>query len=696
MNLSNNGLLKRILMALAATVVIVYFYPHPQANRFNYEEGRPWNYAQLIAPFDIPVHPDSATLIAARDTLDAHFVPIYELNQLIIDTIVSRLPSAPGTSFQKRLGAELRKIYASGVVDMRTREEIEGGRLPKVRILDKNILSEMSTSGFSSLRDVYLYLDSTITDNDLHQYFLRANLQNILQPNYTRNDEESRRHYEYDYLTLTADRGIILQGQTIIDKGALITSQDFTNLRTYESMLAERHTSEKQSNLLMLLGQFLFVGLMMASLMSYFYFFCQQIYGNFRALAYVLILVVVFFLAAVGLNHFVAGGIYLAPLTIVPILVLVFFDGRTALMVTTVLTIICSAVTTFALEFIFLQQCAACATVYSLRELSRRSQLLRTSLVVALAYVASYVSLELLLNGSFEGFNSRLVIFLLVNSALVSMGYVLVVLAEHASGFISVTTLVELADINAPLLMRLSNECPGTFQHSIAVSNLATDAAQRIGANVQLLRAGALYHDVGKLANPAFFTENQHGVNPHDALPPERSAQIVINHVTDGLKLADKAGLPNEVKNFIREHHGAGMAKYFYFAYQREHPDEVVDKAPFSYPGPNPQSRETSILMMADAVEAASRSLKEHTREAITDLVNRIIDSQIADGLHNDSTLSFRDVAKIKEAFIKRLMTIYHSRIAYPPSATRQPAATQEQPTPAQSAADTPESTKAQ
>ena len=220
------------MIALAATIVIVYFYPHPEANRFNYEEGRPWNYAKLIAPFDIPVHPDSATIEAARDTLDKHFVPIYSLNQLMIDTIVSRLPDAPGTHLKGRLGSELRKIYASGVVDMTSKDEIEEGRLPHVRVLDKNILSEMSTASFSSPRDVYIYLDSIITDPDLHSYFSRANLQNLLRPNYTRNEEESRRHYEYDYLTLTADRGIILQGQTIIDKGAVITSQDYTNLRT--------------------------------------------------------------------------------------------------------------------------------------------------------------------------------------------------------------------------------------------------------------------------------------------------------------------------------------------------------------------------------------------------------------------------------------------------------------------------------
>ncbi len=661
-----NGLLKKILVVLAATIVIVYFYPHPEANRYNYEEGRPWNYAKLIAPFDIPVHADSATIIAARDTLDAHFVPIYELNQLIIDTIVGRLPDAPGTRLPQQLASELRSIYASGVVDMHTMDEIAAGRLPKVRILDKNVLSEMSTAAFTSPRDAYVYLDSVITDPELHQYFVRAKLHNLLLPNYTRNEEECSRHYEYDYLTLTADRGVIMQGQTLIDKGAIITSQDFTNLRTYESMLAQLNTRQNQSNWLMLLGQALYVALLLAALMVYLYFFCPDIYTNLRAITFIYSIITLFFLIAIGLNYFVAQGLYLVPMMIVPILVLVFFDGRTALFTTGVLSLICAGVTSFALEFLFLQFCASTAAVFSLRELSRRAQLLRTSGVVAVTYLVAYVSLELLMNGSVEGFTWRMAAILAVNAALTSMAYILMFAVERIFGFISVVTLVELADINNPLLLRLSNECPGTFQHAIAVSNLASDAAQRIGANVQLVRAGALYHDVGKLSNPAFFTENQHGVNPHDALPPERSAAIVINHVTDGLKLAERAGLPAVIRSFISEHHGAGMAKYFYIMACKQHLGEEVDKTPFSYPGPNPRSRETSVLMMADGIEAASRSLSVHSREAITELVNRIIDGQIADGLHNESTLAFRDVEVIKEAFIKRLMTIYHSRIAYP------------------------------
>ena len=662
----DKSILNRILLALAATIVLVYFYPRPEANRFNYEEGKPWNYAKLIAPFDIPIHPDSVTMLRIRDTLDAKFVPVFTLNPRIADSVLALLPPSPGAHFNATLAKALRQRYAKGIVDDEVYKRIRAGELPKIRVIEGNTSSQISTSGMRSVRSILHDLDSVVEQPDLRAYIFSSGLERILVPNYEYNETESDRYYEREYLTLTADRGMIMQGQTIIDKGAIVSPQDFTNLRTYEEMLADNDAPGSQSGFLLLLGQFLFVGMMMTVLMFYFHNYAPEIYGNMRSILFVVCLVTVFVLLSMVTDHFLNQGLYIMPMMIVPILMLVFFDGRSALLVSIVTTLLCAGMAAFAMEYIFLQFAASCAAIMSLRELSRRSQLLRTSFVVLAVYLVSYVALELLFNGSFEGFSWHLVLFLVINSALTSMAYILMSAIERMFGFVSVVTLVELADINNPILLRLSNECPGTFQHSIAVSNLASDAAQRIGADVQLVRAGSLYHDIGKLNNPAFFTENQHGVNPHDALPPERSAAIVIGHVADGLKLADKAKLPTVIRDFIREHHGAGKAKYFYFTYCRNHPGEEVDPAPFTYPGPNPQTRETSLLMMADAVEAASRSLKEHTREAISDLVNKIVDGQIADGLHNESTLTFHDISVIKEAFIKRLMTIYHSRIAYP------------------------------
>lgn len=662
--INENSVLKRVLMTLAAAIVILWFYPHPGTHKFIYEQGRPWNYNQLIAPFDIPIHPDSLTVRAIRDTLDARFVPIYRMQPMVVDSIIDELPAGPLAS---RMASIIRRAYGRGVVETSTMARIRDGELPRVRILDKNILSEESTTAFTTPRELYLRIDSAITDPALRRYFLSADLHGLLRPNLIYSETESRRHYDNEYQTLTADRGVILQGQAIINKGDIISPQDFTNLQTYEELLDAQMSRQSHSTLLTWLGQFLFVSIMLTLLIGYLAIITPAIYANFRAVLFILAIITLFFLIAAGINTFVPGGVYIVPLAIVPILVLVFFDERTALFTAAVTILLIAPITSFALEFIFLEFCASSAAVYSLRELSRRSQLLRTAAIVAAAYLLGYIALELLMNGSLDGWTWRMPVFLGANSLLVSIAYILMFAVERVFGFVSVVTLVELSDTNQPLLRQLSDVCPGTFQHSMAVSNLASDAARAMGANEQLVRAGALYHDIGKMSNPAFFTENQHGVNPHDALPPEQSARIVISHVTDGLRAADKAGLPAVIKDFIREHHGAGKAKYFYYqAAQACHEGSVPDEAAYTYPGPDPRSRETSLLMMADAVEAASRSLKDYSRESITALVDKIIDGQIAEGLHSNSTLEFRDVKLIKAAFIKRLMTIYHTRVAYP------------------------------
>lgn len=670
MNLKKKQIYNRALITLAAIAIIVWFYPHRNVNQFVYEQGRPWNYAQLIAPFDIPIHPDSMTIKAVRDTLDSRFIPIYTVEESIVDSIVDKLPQS-SAGYNTRLASYIRRAYSHGIISSADMEKARAGELPKVRILDKNILSEESTASYSTPREVYRSLDSLIKDDKFHQYFLESNLSANLKENVVYNETESKRHYENEYQTLTADRGVILQGQAIINKGAIITPQDYTNLQTYEQLLEQRSGADKQSTLLNWLGQFLYVSILLGLLLMYCTLVEPNVYGKKKTLVFLLSTITTFFLASVGISSFIPGGAYIVPITIVPILVLVFFDSRCAFYVAVVTVLLIAPITTFALEYIFLQMCACTVCIYTLKELSRRSQLLRTAGICASTYLLCYFALELLLNGSLEGWSWRMVVFLAINSLLVSMAYILMFAVEKVFGFISIVTLAELSDINQPLLRKLSDTCPGTFQHCMAVSNLASDAARSMGANEQLVRAGALYHDIGKMINPAFFTENQHGINPHDELKdPLRSAQIITNHVTDGLRIADKEGLPEVISDFIREHHGAGQAKYFFIQAcnnAKNEGKEQPNPMDFSYPGPNPHSRETSLLMMADAVEAASRSLKDYSRETIASLVDKIIDGQIAEGLHNNSSLEFADVPRIKEAFIKRLMTIYHTRIAYPP-----------------------------
>ena len=306
------------------------------------------------------------------------------------------------------------------------------------------------------------------------------------------------------------------------------------------------------------------------------------------------------------------------------------------------------------------------AAIYSLKELSQRSQLLSSTLIVTLTYSLLYLALDLVHVSEIAQLSTYVYMNFIINGLLLLFTYPLLFILEKTFGFTSNVTLVELSNINTKLMREMSETAPGTFQHSLQLANLTAAAANRIGANSQLVRTGAMYHDIGKMLNPAFFTENQSGVNPHDQLNYKQSAQIVISHITDGLKLADKYNLPKVIKEFISTHHGNGLTKYFYISYQNEHPDEEVDKTVFQYPGPNPFTKEQAILMMADSVEAASRSLPEYTEESISALVDKIIDSQVQEGYFKECPITFKDIATVKSVFKEKLKTMYHTRISYP------------------------------
>lgn len=360
-------------------------------------------------------------------------------------------------------------------------------------------------------------------------------------------------------------------------------------------------------------------------------------------------------------------NVYILPYAMLPIIIRVFLDSRTAFLTHVITILICSIALRFPHEFILTQLAAGLVAIFSLRELSQRSQLFRTALLVILTYAAVYFAFELITENDLAKLNVRMYTYFIINGILLLFAYPLLFLLEKTFGFTSNVTLVELSNINNDLLRQMSETVPGTFQHSMQVANLAAEAAIRIGAKSQLVRTGALYHDIGKMENPAFFTENQSGgINPHKNLNYEQSAQVVINHVTDGLKLAEKYNLPKVIKDFISTHHGRGKTRFFYISWKNEHPGEEPDDEKFTYPGPNPFSKETAILMMADAVEAASRSLPEYTEESISNLVEKIIDSQIEEGYFKECPITFKDIATVKAVFKEKLKTIYHTRISYP------------------------------
>lgn len=657
------------LIFVVATAVVVYFMPGDSKHKYSYELNRPWNYELLTAPFDIPVYRDSATVNHMIDSIDREMVPIFRIDGSAEArvTAVIRGDKELSEHTRRRLLDIIGGIYDGGVIDASTAAMIAAEGLPEVRVNIDNVNVARKTARLRSQRDAYAYIDSVLRDSPERGKIQSLGLSNVLNPNIIEDVKATEQYRENLIQPVVAAVGVIQQGERIIDRGDRVSPQLYQVLKSYEQALEKTGRHDRNRQVYTIFGQVIFVVCLFALLYFYFGFYFPETLQSVKKMLAVVSLTVLFFLFAAAMSKTISSGLYIVPLAILPIVVQVFFDARTAFFSFVLEILMCAVLATFQLEFIFIEILAGTVVVFSLKELSKRSQLLRSALLAFLTYVVGYVAVELMSAGSLTAMSGRLVGYFAINAVLISFAYILIFVIEKTFGMTSVVTLVELSDINNPLLRDLSRECPGTFQHSMAVSNLASEAAHKIGANVQLVRAGALYHDIGKIDNPAFFTENQYGINPHDALSPSQSARIIVGHVADGIKRADKFKLPAVIKDFILQHHGKGTAKYFYMKEQQLHPGEEIDPAPFTYPGPNPQTAEASLLMMADAVEAASRSLTDHSEAAIKALVDRLVDQQVAEGYHDASPLSFRDVGMIKDTFIKRLRSMYHGRVSYPP-----------------------------
>ncbi len=668
--------LTRILIFIIASGIVFYLLPRNNRQNYIYEENRPWTHALLTAPFDIPVYRDSASVNMLIDSINASFIPVYKRDNTIAASINERINALHSISASQKAEAinVIDHLYNIGIISPETSEMVSDGILSEVRIIEDAVAVEIPATTFKSQRNAYAYIDSVIHDPDIRHALQDIKLSTLLSPNIVNDTAETSRLYNEKTLPVKAAIGVIQQGERIIDRGDIVTPKLNQILMTYETMVNNRDTATTTKDINTSIGQILFTFILFGLQYIFLFLYRRESFDNLRQLLAIILLLVSFYVLAAVLSASFSIGLYLVPFSILAILMVVFFDRKTAMFTYLIEILLCTFFSSFQLEYIFIEIVVGVVTIFSLQELSRRSQLLRTAIIVFLCYVLSYVAIELMTTAGLSALSGRLIGYFAINMVLITFAYILIFIFEKLFGLISSVTLVELSDINNPLLRELSEECPGTFQHSMAVSNLASNAATRIGANVQLVRAGALYHDIGKINNPAFFTENQHGVNPHDALSPVQSARILLNHIHDGVKRADKAKLPKVLRDLILQHHGKGKAKYFYTIYCRQHPDEEVDESLFTYPGPNPQTKEASLLMMADTVEAASRSLTDHSPAAIAEMVNRLIDAQVNDGLHRESPLSFRDIQTIKESFITRLRTMYHSRVSYPaPEKTHRP-----------------------
>ena len=674
---ANNGfsykdLLYKGLIFIVTVTIIVYFLPKEGKFNYQFDINTPWKYGLLQASFDFPIYKNEKQVKAEEDSIMASYQPYYDLDKNIERNALAKLREDYSKTLKQQIGSAylrhiertLKEIYATGVMSGNELNQLEEDSTHHILLVEQNVATSFPISHFYSTKTAYEHLLSADTAYS-KQALQACNLNNYILPNIIYDEAKSESSLEDLISNISWANGYVLNGQKIIDRGEIIDENTYNILSSLEKEWAKRSDSIQEKRLT-IAGQVLFVSLFIFCFMCYLELFRKDFYDRKGSLSLLFILIIFFPVLSSIIVEQNLASIYIIPFAMIPIIVRIFLDSRTAFMAHVAIILLCSITLRYPHEFILLQLLTGMAAIFSLRELSQRSQLFRTAFIIFASYALLYFAFELIHEDDLTKLNTRMYIYFAINGVLLLFAYPLLFALEKIFGFTSNVTLVELSNINHPLLREMSEIAPGTFQHSLQMSNLAAEAANRIGAKSQLVRTGALYHDIGKLMNPAFFTENQSGVNPHKSLSYEQSAQVIINHVTDGLKLADKHNLPKVIKEFINTHHGQGLTKYFYISYKNEHPNEEVDAEKFRYPGVNPFTKEQAILMMADAVEAASRSLSEYTEESIGGLVDKIIDSQVADGFFKECPNTFKDIAQVKALFKEKLKTNYHTRSTNP------------------------------
>ena len=662
----------RVVLVLITSAIIIAVLPRTQGKVYHYDEGKPWMYEQLIAKFDFPIFKSEKTLKNERDSIMKNFVPYFNRNENVGKAKVAKfrqdfkagIPGLPG-EYVDIVAQRLQELYETGIINGANFASLVKDSNNIVHIVEGKQATSKPVGQLFTTLGAYENLFATQLLNNKRSELQQCNLNEYIEPNliYDKKRSESEMN---DMLSLIPQAsGMVLEGQRIIDRGDIVDAHTYRVLYSFEQATKKRNETKDQFTSTFL-GQSLYVFILVMLFTLYISLFRKDYFANPGSILFLYALLIIFpVITSLMIKHTVFS-VYIVPFAMAPIFVRVFMDSRTAFNSYTIMILLSAVAVRYQYEFIVVQLVAGLIAIFSLRELSKRSQIFLTALLVTVGSAAIYLALQLIQTDDFSKLDRSMYTHIAIYGGFLLVTYPLMLIMEKTFGFVSTVTMFELSNTNNELLRRLSEVAPGTFQHSITVGNLGVEIASKIHAKGQLVRTGALYHDIGKMVNPVFFTENQVGVNPHDKISDLESAKIIIGHVTEGLRLAEKYNLPNIIKAFITTHHGMGLVKYFYINYKNEHPDEEVDEAPFRYPGPNPWTREQAILMMCDTVEAASRSLPEYTEESISNLVNRLIDSQMADGYFTDCPITFRDISIAKQVLIERLKSIYHTRIQYP------------------------------
>lgn len=670
-NYWRNFATKTILICITVAI-IVWFLPRNEGRQYRYDIGKPWMYGSVIAKFDFPIYKTDEAIKHEQDSLMRQFQPYYTINPNIEGMQIQRFlhdfhQGIPGLSkeYVGLIAQQLHKIYQTGIINTPEFNRIYKDSTSMIRIIVGKNARSVPIGNFYSTIAAYerIFFEEKLAAQ--RQLLSRCNLTNYIEANVVYDKERSETEKADILSSIPLASGMVMSGQKIIDRGDVIDDYTYRVLSSFDKEMKRRSATEDELTTT-IIGQVLFVFILVMMFTFYLSLFRKDYFDKPRSITMLYAMITLFpiFVSLMMKHNFFS--VYIIPFAMAPIFVRVFMDSRTAFITHVTMVLICAAAVKYQYEFIIVQLASGLVAIYTLRELSKRSQIFITALLVTIASGVVYFALQLMQDNQVFNIDRNMYTYFTINGIFLLLAYPLMYIIEKTFGFTSNVTLFELSNTNKGLLRNLSEIAPGTFQHSITVGNLAAEIANRIGANSLLVRTGALYHDIGKMTNPVFFTENQAGVNPHDQLSDLESAQIIISHVSEGLKMAEKVSLPSIIKDFITTHHGTGITKYFYINYCNAHPTEVVDKSRFQYPGPNPFTREQAILMMADTVEAASRSLKEYTEESLSNLINKLIDGQVADGFFKECPITFRDIALAKQVLLERLKAIYHTRISYP------------------------------
>lgn len=659
-------------LVFVTVLVIVWFMPRHQQTFFRYDIGKPWMYSSLIANFDFPIYKSDESIKAEQDSILTAFQPYYNYNKAqeqqqikLFRQAFSQPSNILPASVVHVITDRLHRLYSAGIIGTPEYNRIAEDSMRMVRLISGKEARSVQVNCLYSTLTAYETLLGDPTLSPYRNILQRHNLINYIAPNvvYDRQRSEAEKSDLLSSIPLAS--GMVMSGQKIIDRGDIVDEYTFRVLNSFDKEL-QRLSASKTEITDTLIGQVLYITLLVAIFTSYLNLFRKDYLLKSRNIAMLYASITVFPIAVSLMITHNIFNVHILPFAVVAIFARVFMDSRTAFLTHVVMVLACAVAVRYQYEFIVIQLLSGLIAIYSLRELSSRSQLFKTALWVTSGNIMIFFAIQLMQSNDIMKMDFDMYTIFIANGVLLLLAYPLMYLIEKTFGFVSNVTLIELSNTNKGVLRDLSEIAPGTFQHSITVGNIAAEIANRIGANSLLVRTGALFHDIGKMKNPVFFTENQAGINPHDNMSYEQSAQIIISHVTDGVKLAEENNLPAIIKEFILTHHGRGVAKYFYIKYKNEHPDEDVDIEKFTYPGPNPFTREQAILMMSDATEAASRSLNDYTEESISGLVNKIIDGQVAEGFFAECPITFRDISLAKKIIVFRLMAIYHTRIQYP------------------------------